>query len=292
MDENTQAPIASEETRKIMEEIREEGDHFPGIDPETKPEVKPDPKPKSDEDEVEEEDGEDTDNEDDEDGEDEEEKKPKAPLKRTSKFVPVKKFNELRHANQDLQRKIAEMQQATKQNDTQPTKQEQKKVFDKASEFAEKLGLEEEAVKEFAEYILGMAQSGEKVLPDDIKEKLDTLGKITSEYEQTRQQQQEDADFEAGFEKLLDERPELADRKKEFKRLAFTEGYENTPLEVLADHFVMKNKIVKTAEPSKRGGGKTKVLDFSNMTEEELDKLDGEDFENYRKFIMKQSGRY
>lgn len=273
--QNPQAEqYASEETREVLREVLGKDTHLDGIDlpVEEKPaeEQKTPEEPKQEEPKVEEI------TPDENKGEEE---KPK-PTARRSDYVPTHKYNALRKELQEVKRQLEEKQSTV----TQPAKTE---VKGSLKDIADKYNLDEGFVNEFSERLLNEAASKAPKLPEDIIQKLQTL-------ETKEKMVKEDMEFEQKFNELSKDLPGLVGSKAEFKQLAFTEGYETTPLPVLAHYFMSINKPTKTAEAPKKGAGKTEVMDFSQMTEEQLSNIspDSEEFNNYLAWIKKTSGHY
>lgn len=195
---------------------------------------------------------------------------------RKSNYVPVSKYNELRHELQDLKKQI-EAKAVTPATET--------KVAGELKDIAEKYNLDETFINEFSEKIIEKATSKAPKLPENLEA-------VITSFQEREKAMKEETEFEKNFGELSKELPELVASKDDFKRLAFTEGYENTPLDVLAHYYINKFKPVRTAEAPKQGQGKTDVIDFANISEEELKGFNDEQLEAYMEYNRKQSGHY
>jgi len=205
------------------------------------------------------------------------EEKPKA---RRSDYVPVNKYNELRKELQEVKRQLDERSTVSP-----PSVEDKKEMNSSLKDLAEKYNLDENFVNEFSDRLLKAAE-GKVKLPENLETTIKS-------FQEKEKKMAEDSEFETEFEdKILPNFPELSESKADFKRLAFTEGYETTPLDVLAHYFQSINKPVKTAESPKQGAGKTELLDFKNISEEQLKSFDDAKMEQYMTWIKQQSGRY
>jgi len=196
------------------------------------------------------------------------------PKSRRSDYVPVSKYNELRHELQEIKK--------TLEQGKPPTIQEKKEVKSSLKDLAEKYNLDEDFISEFTDKLV---EEAKVKLPDNFEATIKS-------FQEKEKSLAEDKEFENEFDTLIKDIPDLEASKADFKRLAFTEGYENTPLEVLATYYLAKNKPVHTAETPKQGGGKTELIDFQNITEEQLKGFDDEKLEQYMTWTKKQSGNY
>lgn len=264
------------ETSEILKELEVEGHELaPTADkPAPKPEAKPEEKkpeaekPKEEAPKAKE--------------EEDKDKKPEAkPADRTVRAVPVHKFNEQRHELQDTKKalaerdaKIAELEKTLSSKDGgKPTTQEEVSDIRKtAKAIAEKHGLDEEFVSEFADAMVKLAKTDRNVLPKDISDKLAVLDTLQKE----RAEQTEERMFNDDFDKVAKEFPALADKKDSIKEIAYTEGNERIPLRAIAIQFLHDNPVPqpkgKTAEDGQPGAGRDagEVIDFDHVTEEQM----------------------
>lgn len=278
-DNAIQAPEeASAETQEILKELEAEGQKVAEkepevvtpkeetpVEPEKAPEAAPEPE------------------------------KPKAP-EREQKYVPVQKFNEIRHKFRESERKGEESEQRLQELEAKiielsnkPSGQELDDVKAIATELAEKHNLEAGFVTDFAEKIVSIATK-RNVLPKDIEQKLASFEQANAAVEAKAAELAQEKGFQAEFVDVLKEFPDLADRKEELKQLAFSEGNVNTSLRRLALEFVHDNLKPgrKTAESPLQGKKSVdEVVDFENITEEELAALDGEKLDMYLSWVDK-----
>lgn len=301
----------SEETLKVLDEIKKDGEEFEGIDNKT-PEKTPDELAKETADKKATDDKKAADDEatrkaeeaaknNNKNGSDD---KGEKPVSREPKTVPVGKFNQLRHdhgetkaqleaeraAKVELERKLADAI-ANKPNTEVAAKGNNEEIKKAAKALAEKHGADEEFVEELALTISDLISKNapKAEISEEIKTKLNELDEAKAETTRKNKEMQEDADFEQGFAGLLTEFPELANSKEDFKQLAFTDGYETTPLRTLAAAYMHDNKPKKTAEAS--GSGKSSgVIDYEALTEEDIKNLPREEFTKYMKWYEKKHG--
>lgn len=267
-----QEPL-SPEAKEALDELRKEGHTIEGDKPadvkaEPKPADKPAEEPAKPTEKVEP-------KQDPEKPEGQEADKPKAEgdaeptqVKRTPNAVPVQKHNALRHELQEQKRINAELNEKLAAMSANPTKGEISDVRKLAKELAEKHGMETTFIEEFAEKVVEAAKTN-AAIPKDLEQRLSRFEKQERDVEESRA-------FDADFEKsVVKEFPQLASQKDRIKELAYTEGYENTPLRALAIQFMHDNPAPepgrKTAESSTQGGGRAEeAFDFDNVTEADL----------------------
>lgn len=248
----------SPETLKVLEAIKEDGETIEGVDlPENKETPEP---PKEEETQP-------------------EEVESEKPLPRDSKFVPVGKFNQFRKENAALKKQLVELDEKIKVMSAQP-KGIETEIADKARDFAGKYGFDEVQARDLLQIVADIA--------DKKATNLDLQKKVES-YEAERQKMEEDRSFENEFAEVSKTYPELASVKDDFKRLSFTEGYEKTPLPVLAAWYSKEFKPKVTAEHAVKGKS-SEVVDFENLTEEQLKGLNDKDFKKYMDYQDKKAG--
>jgi hypothetical protein len=278
-----QAPQdASPETQDILKELEAEGagspegndsntpekEEIPEAMPEEKPPEKSEPAPEK---------------KNETDGEPKPEK-PKAP-EREPKFVPVGKHNEERHKRQEAEARAAEAEKKAADLEAQIAANTSKPADDvdaRSARLAEKLGIEPELAK---------AIITETVQPNALSEELQAELKTAKEYrlkaEARERELNDEVFFNRDFDALAKEFPELANRKEELKELAYSEGKNHIPLRDLAIVYMHDNPTRpgrKTAEspvPMKKDAEGNGVLDYENITEEQLDAMDGDEFDKY-----------
>lgn len=279
MEDSIQAPEdASAEMQEIIKELGAEGKGTPaGQEP--KPEVeKGEPKTEEKPEEVVPE------------IEDENKNKQKPP-DRQAKFVPVSKYNEERHKRQEIEARAAKAEQDAAdlraKFEANADKPKQEDITARAKRLADKHNLEEDFIKDLLE-----EATPKHNLPPELADDIKTIKEQRAQLEaQTLAATQETA-FTNEFNALLKEFPDLADRKEDLKQLAFSEGNVNTSLRRIAIEYQHDNPSKpgkRSAEsPSKSGGSRTEVIDFESMTEDQVDKLSGEDFDKFIEWRTKK----
>ena len=300
-----QAPSdASAEMQEILKELEGEGHTIEGKEPEPKAE-EPKPEPakepaKEPEPKVEEKKPEPP-------AADPDKKEPenKAPS-RASKFVPVDKYNDERHKRQDAEAKATAAEAKAKQLEDQinglsdkPNKEELDDVKEAAKKLAEKHGVDEEFAKEFAETIVGIA-SKRNVMPQEIASQLADFKKAKDEAETAKLEIAQEQGFNKEFDDLVksfeadpSKSSYLAERKDELKQLAFSEGNVNTSLRRIALEYLHDNPPPapgkRSAEaPVKVSKDANEVIDFAEMTDDQLKALDGDQLDKYLEWIDKK----
>jgi hypothetical protein len=251
----------SPETLKVLEAIKQDGEIIEGVD---LPENKETPEAKEEEST--------------EETESEEESKPEKQV-RDSKFVPVGKFNQFRKENAALKKQLVELDDKIKVMSAQP-KGIETEIADKARDFAGKYGFDEVQARDLLQIVADIADK--KATNLDLQKKVEL-------YEAERQKMEEDRGFEKEFAEVSKTYPELASVKDDFKRLSFTEGYERTPLPVLAAWYSKEFKPRVTAEHAVKGKS-SEVIDFENLTEEQLKALPEKEFLKYMSYQDKKAG--
>lgn len=271
----------SVETQNILKELAAEGNEVPGLTPEP-PKEPPKEIPKEEPKVVEPPKVEETPKE-----------PPKVDKPRTSNFVPVNKYNEMRHelatekaAKADLEAKLA---QATQSITNKSTPEEVDDAEVAAKMLAEEHGLDENLAKSLAKTMVDIASKRAKV-PDDILQKIQ---KFDEREANQLKQVEDDATFETTFADVVKEFPALISKKDDIKQLAFTEGYESTPIRTLAIEYLHDNPVTSEygAEPPSGGKGATVVLDYDNLTEEQLSNFTPEEMDKFNAYIVKKSGK-
>lgn len=298
MSTDIQAPQeASAETQEILKELQEEGHQIEGLSPEEpKEEPKADPQPKKEEEKPEAKPEEKPE-------EKESEKKPdqkdQPTVDRTTKAVPVGKYNDERHKRQEVERLLDEERKAKAELEAkintisnQPNKQELEDVREAAKKIAEKHGFEDsDFIVEFADTMVALA-SKRNVLPQEIENKLKAFDEMKAKQEAQAIEQAQEVGFNSELETVIKEFPDLVAHKDELKQLAFMEGNEKVALRRLAIEYMHDNPVQgrKTAESPLPGRtGAADIIDFDNMTEAQLKDLTGEQLDQYLAHLDKKS---
>lgn len=292
---------ASAETQEILKELEAEGHTIEGKpeakaeepkpEPKKEPAKEPEPKPEEKKPETA------TDPE-------KKENENKAP-NRASKFVPVDKYNDERHKRQEAEAKAVAAETRAKELEGKLVGASDKsnggdvdEVKAIATELAQKHGVDEEFAKDFAEKIAGIA-SKRAVLPQEIVQQLAEFKKATTEAETAKLEAAQESGFSKEFDDLVksfeadqSKSAHLTEMKEEIKQLAFSQGNEHIPLrkiviEYLHDNPPPTNK--RSAEaPVKVSRENNEVIDFSEMTEDQLKQLDGPRLDQYIDWLDKK----
>lgn len=277
MSNDTQVPSTSKDTDAKLVEMKEMGiiNDDEGLLPETKEEPKEEPKEEIKEPETKEPETKEPETLD--------KKEEIRPQERTPQYVPVNKYNELRHSIKDLKSELEDYKSKYEEISKQPTAEIKTSIDEISSTLAEKHGLDQDFVKDLMSETTRLSTPQ---IPDDVKVKLDLL-------DQQAQVQSQLKAFEEDYQKVSDEFGDLTEAdKKEIQRLAFTRGYETTPIRTLAIQYKYENPKKETVEGSGGGRSNREILDLDNMSEEDLEKLDpnSDAFEQFRQRGKQKSG--
>lgn len=231
---------------------------------------------------------------------------------RSVKMVPAWELEKTK--NQALQREkelLAEIekskQKPTPDNDTRPPEPDKKPPQnEKLKEVADKLGLNVETVSE----LIQIARDGQTAnIPPEIQE-LAKLAPKLKEFQERQEREfnetQEMAEFNKEFERdvlplVKAEYPDITpdkvdDIKKQLSEVAFTEEYVKLGLSKIykaEDEFRgLVAPKPKSAEPGRGGAGRSdKVLDFDNMSEEDIANLSEEELDQFHQHQLKKEGQ-
>ncbi len=295
-------PMTEEEAEKEFKEIQAELNKEHGVEPE--PEVK---KPKDsdeseDSDATESEEVEDDSNSEkdekkvDEDldkKEGEEKEEPTPELRRPSRTVPARKYQELkRTSREELETKEAKIAELTRELDEAKTTSA---MSGKIKDFAEKHSMSEDMVKDLANILGKSAQLDPK-----------TEG-ILKKTEIALQKQEANEAFENEFEELIQDHPEAASLREDIRKRAYK---DDNLKKSLFEIYIRQVKPTieatppkkKTGEPS-RGSGSNRVattgFDLAKVAEKvekqipgALEGLDGEQQDKVFDYLSKKGSRY
>lgn len=183
--------------------------------------------------------------------------------------------------------------EALRANPTQANREAVAETASNLRDLAREHGLElDEKQESFFKSLLAQA------VPQDLTNKLNAL-------EQDRQvaflETQYEQEFSNEVEPLLKERygevsaSKLAELKKSLHDLAFTETYAKVPLKKVflaeQDTFKVEPVTRKTSmDTTKSGKSRAVEVDYSNMTEDQVEKLSPEEFEKYSDSLVGNSG--
>lgn len=274
-----QAPQeASPDTQAILQELAKEGHQVDGIS-DAKPEEKVEPKaPALEEKPLEDKKPDDVVPK----PEDDEGKKPEKP-EREPKYVPVSKHNEERHKRQEAEERAAAAEKAAEDLRAQLAEKADQSIENDLDARAKRLAEKHDIDVEFAKDLL--AESASKtVLPPELLEDLKIAKEFRAQHEQQAREQQQETGFSKEFDAIIKEFPDMADRKEDLKQLAFSEGNIQTSLRRLTLEYRHDNQMDKpgrkTAEAPTQGKKEVgEVIDYANITEEEVQNLSPEKFD-------------
>lgn len=211
---------------------------------------------------------------------------PKAePVERKSRFVPVQKANAWRHeANEakaraaELERQVAELRAA----------QEQAKANDLDAVAKEIAG--DEASPEVVKRIL---EAAKKVATPEPNEDLRSVIALKQKLEE----QAEEVGFQKELSQTLSRFPELKGHEVELRELAYAEGNEKVPMELLA--YKLRDELnLNPAPPSAEGKASQARAeaepDYANLSEKEIAAMSDDELDRYiawqKKAVHKRTG--
>lgn len=222
--------------------------------------------------------------------------KPK-PAERTSKYVPVAKHNEERHKRQDAEtraeaaeRRAAEAEARLAAASNKPGTETNDDLANLGKSLAEKHDLEPGFVTDLLEGVSKLTAKQQKDLPPELKADLEEFKAAKAEVMAQKQAIAEEQHFDAELASVIKEFPELASAREALKELAFSDDHKTTPLRTLAlayqyEHAEKPGR--KTMETATGSRNNTEVIDYKEMTDEKLEKLDGPAQDKYFEWLRK-----
>jgi hypothetical protein len=203
---------------------------------------------------------------------------------RTAKFVPVNKYNELRHSLNDLKSEITDWKSKYETLASKSPVEQEKKLDDISSKLSDKHGLDKDLIKDLVSEMTQVL--GEKTkLPQDVEYKLQLLEKNT-------QLQNQIKEFENEYSGVAKELNLSASDKEAIQKLAFTQGFETTPIRTLAIQYLYENPKRTTVEGEAKGRSAKRIIDLDNLSEEDLAKMNpnSPEFEQFVSRVKAKSG--
>lgn len=294
-------PSVMPETQKVMDELRAKGETFEGDPPkeEPKPEIKPEVEPKKEP----EKESEKQPNEDDKNPE----RKPREPKmipawqveiekKRLEKEQGIKSVQE----TQELRDMISNLE--SKINNLEGTKQEKKEEVD---EWIDKLVKEKgvdvdtDFLKVFAGELLKRVPKGTNpTIPEDLPKALETVAKMEAKAEQERENSEYDSNFgKEVIPKIKEEYPQITEEEIGSIREAMKKPYFSERFITLSAGEIyeltkgtFKDLVSPERRPTVEKGTKglsrsQKMLDYSNLSEEDYKNLTPEERTEANKFL-------
>ena len=224
-------------------------------------------------------------------------------VKREAKYVPVGIHNEERHKRQEAEESAkaakaeADALRAQLAEKTDTPAGTPNDLTSAVKSLTEKHGLEEGFVTDLLETAVKLTKRNTSGLTQEQIDDLNHVKTLRQDLEAKQQEIAQETGFSKEWESVIKEMPELADHKEALKEFAFSEGNSTTPLRRLAIEYLHDNPQKpgrKTAEAPGGGDAKAesrKVLDYENMTEDQLKKLEGQDLDAYFDWTDKKAGR-
>jgi len=206
-------------------------------------------------------------------------------FERTPKFMPAWQHKVAESKWQKREEEL--LNELAKAKEASVTKGETQLPDEELDSFAEQYGVDKNLISKIVDLTVKKIK-----LPEDISKKLAAI-------EEERHEQFENKMFEKEFEAIMPlikseygdlSGEELTSIKEKIRQYAYTEEMAKTPLSVIfkgIDDFRNKNKnteIKKTAE-SGRGGAQQSVVNYDEMTEDEVAKLNRDEFAQYAAYM-------
>jgi len=266
---------ASAETQEILKELEGEGNEIAGQ-----------PKPADPVEEQEKQEQKD------ESAKPEESEKKPEKIEREQKYVPVSKHNEERHKRQEAERLAEEARKEAAELRAKLADKPSEKSNDlksAAQALADKHGLDQEFISELLETTTKINSRND--LSEEAKADLAIIKQAKAEAEAKLKETAQETGFSNEFANVIKEFPELAERKDELKQLAFSEGNVNTSLRRLALEYLHDNPVKpgrRSSESPTQGKGKSDVIDFENITEDDFKNLSREELDLYETWLTKR----
>ena len=264
--------LPDEDTKKILDDmgVNEDGS------PKEEPKEEPDKKPEAEQEVV----------------EPPKESEPSQPEpKIPTRSIPIPKYTDEKRKwrekeeelSTSLEAEKAEKEDLKRQLELSKTPQEFQVRIGK---FADKHGLDKEAMTELGVEILNEATRGHKELED----------RVNAQEQQTEDTRQ-DTSFEQEFKGYVESYPEMKEHTAKIKELALGDKWEDWAGKSVFEIFYrgVKPNLTepkKGAEPSKGGTQRgKKIIDFDKApTEEEIKGMTDKEFEKYSNLMAKKQG--
>lgn len=159
---------------------------------------------------------------------------------------------------------------------------------DDVDAIAKKYDLEPSVVKDLVEI------AAKRALPPEFRAKLQEFEEVSKATKATLEEQAFSKDFASQVEPLVRaEYPDISDDalakiREDIKSHAYSKDFLTTPLHVIykgVDSF--RGRVqpkTKTVEGKRGGEGRTDVVDFDSLTEDQVQNLSGEDFIKYSEY--------
>lgn len=232
-----------------------------------------------------------------EEEEDSSDDKTKAPESRRPKFVRLdrhlkiqEKYRESEKERQKLNDRIRELEES--RGDKPPTTTQVADLSQEIRSFAEEEGID----PIIAERFVRLAEAGAYTrLKHELGERFQDLDQLKSRAQESELEQRQEQIWKKQFSELIQKLPDEAENIKsiesKLKRLAFTEEYHKTPLEVIYKGVdELRPTKRRTVESGKGGSSKGSTsLDFKKIVDEgdqdAIDSMDPKTFAEFRQFI-------
>jgi len=284
------AEILDEDTKSLLNELESEGFE---VDRPDKPKEEPAEEPPKEEQPPKEEPSKEPENEKEEPADGKEKEKPNRPIKMMPVWqheVAVKKIEK------EIREKLLEEIESRK---PAPKDEPADAPDDDLDAFAKEVNADKATLEKLVSFAAKRLQ-----LPPEIQElakEARTLKEIKAAYEENKAEQAFNEEFGQDVQAIVEaEYPgitaeQLASLKTKLKEYATTAEYVKTPLKVIYRglddfrEFVPKRKTAESSGKSQRA--RTDVVDFENVSEADLDKLDDDAFEKLGDYWERKEGK-
>lgn len=196
---------------------------------------------------------------------------PKPAVRRKADLIPASKFHQTRHELQAKEKELEEWKAKVAALEASKSESKPQEDDEEVSKVAEKHGISKDVVKDIA------SLARPKAKPDAALE--ERLSRIEAERELLADAERYRNEESAVFEKS----PELKAYAKDLRELAYTEGYEAVPLELLA--LKLKADLNLGAAPKPPEGASAppagKPRDLDALTDEDISKLSPADLDRF-----------
>jgi hypothetical protein len=276
---NNVDPVISDDTKATLDYFKAQGNEIEEPSTETKTEPEP-AKPEPVKEEVKQEEAK-------VETKDDETSKPN----RTPKVMPVWQHEvEMKKIEKQHQQELEDARKTSENIKKQEDNQAPVAIDDKIKQVADEFGVDENVLAK----IVDLAKPD---IPQEFKEAVNELNAIKQE----RLAQQEELGFEKEFSAILPiienefgqlDSSQLSEIKTKLKDIAFQEQFAKTPLSVIFkgfDDFRNTKVIKRTMEQSRPASNTESDIDFSSMTDEDLQKADRETQAKYFEWSDKKN---
>lgn len=217
--------------------------------------------------------------------ESEDDSKPVEKIERPVRAMPIAKYQKKKDKWQadiaERDAKIAELEErATKAEANTP---EAKKIVSETKALSEKYNVDEDLLSDLT-----------GVITKNIGRTDPKIDALLAREEQAKQ----DNAFDDEVKTLLDDnslsdddREGIKSSKKEIKELAFTEENKNSSVYEIFFRKIKPTMTGKKSAEVSKGGTKGDLVDYDKVTEDDIDKMSGKEFDKYSEYMEKKHSR-